>query len=355
VREAPLIVGGGPAGAAAAISLANAGARSVILERQRETGDALCGGFLSWRTLETLGELGIDDPGGHRVTALRFFAGHISSEAPLPHPSMGLSRQRMDTLLLDRAAKAGAGIERGVTVRDWSDGALTMSDGGTLRPETIFLATGKHDLRRLGRPRDEHQTVGIRVKLAPGAALERLAGGAIELHLFDQGYCGLVLQEGGRGNLCLAVRKSRLTAAGGDPVRLLQQWADESPRFAERVALVESEPEAIGAVPYGWIARETETGLFRLGDQSAVIPSLAGEGNGIALASGIIAAKAWVQGDTAQIYQPRMAAAVRRPVWLARQLWRLCEEPRSARIVTRLAGIAPWLAGHLAGQTRIRH
>jgi menaquinone-9 beta-reductase len=283
------------------------------------------------------------------------FAGDIFSEAPLPQPAMGLSRRRMDTLLLDRAEQAGAGVERGVTVRDWSDGALTISDGGTLRPKTVFLATGKHDLRGLGRPREEHQTIGIRVKLTPGAALERLVCGAIELHLFDEGYCGLVLQEGGRGNLCLAVRKSRLVAAGSDPVRLLQQWADESPRFAERVALVESEPDAIGAVPYGWIARETTTGLFRLGDQSAVIPSLAGEGNGIALASGIIAAKAWSRGDTAQGYQLRMAAAAKRPVWLARQLWRLCEEPKRARLVTRLVGITPWLAGHLAGQTRIRH
>ena len=48
-----LIVGGGPAGAAAAIMLAEAGIRAIVLERSRDTGDALCGGFLSWRSIET--------------------------------------------------------------------------------------------------------------------------------------------------------------------------------------------------------------------------------------------------------------------------------------------------------------
>ena len=39
---------------AAAIVLARGGVRATVLERTRETGDALCGGFLSWRTLDAL-------------------------------------------------------------------------------------------------------------------------------------------------------------------------------------------------------------------------------------------------------------------------------------------------------------
>ncbi|HKX35436.1 MAG TPA: FAD-dependent monooxygenase, partial [Rhizorhapis sp.] len=57
-RTDPLIIGGGPAGAAAAIHLLCAGAQPTIIERQKETGDALCGGFLSWRTLQRLERLG---------------------------------------------------------------------------------------------------------------------------------------------------------------------------------------------------------------------------------------------------------------------------------------------------------
>jgi flavin-dependent dehydrogenase len=352
---APLILGAGPAGCAAAIALAGAGIRPRVLERHRETADAVCGGFLSWRTLDTLASLGIEAPEGHRVSTLRLFAGTRIAEASLPGRAIGLSRQALDTRLQHRAVELGAGIERGVSARGWENGRLFLADGAQLTPGAFFLATGKHDLRGFGRPRDSHQTVGIRVRLAAGPALDRLAAGAIELHLFRDGYCGLVLQEGGMGNLCLAVRKDRLAEAGGNPVTLLQQWSDDSAHFAERAALVVSEPDAIGAVPYGWMARDTVPGAYRLGDQAAVIPSLAGEGIGIALASGIAAAAALQSGESAPIFQPRFRAAARRPVMLAQILWRLCEHPMAAERLTRLAALAPWLAGRIAGQTRIAH
>lgn len=356
-RSAPLIVGGGPAGSAAAITLAAAGARPLVIERQRETGDALCGGFLSWRTLETLDALGIGETGGHRVDLLRLFAGGLVGEARLPRPAIGVSRQRLDSLLLARAETLGAGVERGVTVRDWDNGRIETGDGAALTPETLFLATGKHDLRGIGRPRDraEAQTIGIRVRLAPHRALDRLIGGAIELHLFDRGYCGLVLQEGGRGNLCLAVRKSRLAEAGREPDRLLAEWAAESPIFAERLAYRENRSEAVGAIPYGWIARDALPGVFRLGDQGAIIPSLSGEGNGIALASGIRAGRSWLAGESSETFQPRLARATTRPVTIASALWHWAEQPNTAQLMVRGVRLAPWLAGRFAEWTRIRH
>lgn len=356
-RSDPLIVGGGPAGSAAAITLGTAGARPVLLERQRETGDALCGGFLSWRTLETLDRLGIEALGGHPIDLLRVFARRVMGEARLPHPAMGVSRRRLDSLLLARAAALGTGIERGVTVREWRDGCVETGDGAALQPETLFLASGKHDIRGLGRPRPdtETQTLGIRVRLPPHPGLAKLVGGAIELHLFDQGYCGVELQEGGRGNLCLAVRKTRLSQSGGDPDKLLAEWAAESPAFADRLAFRESGSDAIGAVPYGWIARETLPGIFRLGDQAAVIPSLSGEGIGIALASGIMAGQSWLAGETHLAYQIRLASAAARPVSIARWLWHWGERPNTARLLAQGVRFAPWLASRFAEWTRISH
>lgn len=356
-RSDPLIIGGGPAGSAAAIMLGMAGVRPVLLERQRETGDALCGGFLSWRTLETLDRLGIESLEGHSIDRLRVFAGRATGEARLPRLAMGVSRQRLDALLLAHAEALGARVERGVTVREWRSGCVETGDSTVLRPETLFLASGKHDIRGLGRPRPdaETQTLGIRVRLAPHPALAKLLGGAIELHLFDQGYCGVELQEGGRGNLCLAVRKARLGESGGDPDRLLAEWAAESPAFADRLAFRESGSDAIGAVPYGWIARDTLPGVFRLGDQAAVIPSLAGEGNGIALASGIRAGGHWLAGESPGAFQARLARAAARPVGIARWLWRWGEHPGTARLLTEGVRFAPWLASRFAEWTRISH
>src|SRR5690606_24733379 len=154
-----------------------------------------------------------------------------------------------------------------------------------------------HDVRGLPRPRGARDpALGLRLRLAPTRARAALLAGCIELHLFDGGYAGAVLQEDGSANVCLAVRKSRLAREGGEPRRLLARLAATTPAFGGRRAgdWRERPVEPIGAVPCGWVARPTGPGLFRLGDQAAVIPSLAGEGISIALAGGAAAARHWL-------------------------------------------------------------
>src|SRR3546814_3909256 len=93
----------------------------------------------------------------------------------------------------------------------------------------------------------------------------------------------------------MAVRKSRLAAAKGSPAILFAQLADENPALGERLSALTATQhvDAIGRVPYGWRATGTQPGVFRLGDQAGVIPSLAGEGIGIALASAQCAIRHW--------------------------------------------------------------
>jgi flavin-dependent dehydrogenase len=70
-------VGAGPAGCAAAIVLARAGARPTLIDRDAEVRDALCGGFLSWRTADRLRSLGVEPEalGAHSVERLILFGG----------------------------------------------------------------------------------------------------------------------------------------------------------------------------------------------------------------------------------------------------------------------------------------
>src|SRR3546814_3428315 len=93
--------------------------------------------------------------------------------------------------------------------------------------------------------------------------------------------CCSDLQEDGSGNLCLAVRKSWLDEAGGDPIALLRALGGALPHLGERLAHADwsQAVDAIGHVPYGWRTAESAPALFRLGDQAGVIPSLAGEGD----------------------------------------------------------------------------
>ncbi|PXA89792.1 FAD-binding monooxygenase, partial [Nostoc sp. 3335mG] len=145
-RTAALIAGGGPAGSVAALLLARSGTGPLVIERTRGEPDALCGGFLSWRTLESLGRIGVVVE-GHVVRRVVLFAGQGRSEAMLPAPAIGLSRRRLDTLLRDHAQAAGVGIERGVTIRSVERTILHTGDGAALTGDTLFLATGKHDVR----------------------------------------------------------------------------------------------------------------------------------------------------------------------------------------------------------------
>ncbi len=355
-RHAALIVGGGPAGTAAAIALARTGTRALLLERTRETGDALCGGFLSWRTLETLGSLGVeaDALSRERVTRVRLFAGGRTVEASLPRPAVCVSRRRLDTLLLDRVEA----VERGIGARAAEVDGIRLNDGATVAADALFLATGKHDLRGLARPgsaRGSDPALGLRVRLAPAPGLDALVADTIELHLFDRGYVGIARQEDGSVNLCMAVHRSRLTKAGS-PAALLATLGNEHPCLGERLAYMASGAaiDAVANVPYGWRQRSGIAGLFRLGDQAGVIPSLAGEGMGIAIASGIAAARALSDGgpDAARTWQPAFARAVHRPIGVAGIVRAIGEGPLAPLLV---AAARPALIQIVARLTRIGH
>ena len=359
-----IVIGAGPAGSAAAIGLARAGAKTLLLERARETGDALCGGFLSWRSLARLDALGIDRTllGGQRVARVRLFAGRRSSETALPDLAMGVSRRRLDSILQAAAEQAGAALERGVHATLIDGASVQTRDSAMLSAPALFLSAGKHGFRGFAREpaawQQDDPVMGLRLRLPRHAALDRLIGDAVELHLFDRGYAGLVRQEDGSANLCLAAHKSRLDEAEGDPAALIRTLGDAHPRLGERLAYVDWSRgiDAIGHVPYGWRTHDTAAGLFRLGDQAGVIPSLAGEGMGLAFASAERAVAAWQRGgpDAAPAFQRELAARMTRPFAIANSVWRAGENPRMAGSLTSLAASFPPLVRWAMRATRIR-
>ena len=352
----PLILGAGPAGCAAAIRLGQRGETSLLLDRDEIVGDPMCGGFLSWRTVEQLGALGVDVGalGAHRVTRLRLFDGTREASLDLPHSAFGLSRHALDTAMRARASTLGA--EMVFDTIKGLDGTTAHGAAQDRQGTALFLATGKHDVRGQSRPRRRKDTaLGLRLRLPPSPERSRLLAGAIELHLFEGGYAGIVLQEGDSANICLALRKSALAGADRSPESLFAWLAERSPAFAARLGedWRQARVDTIGAVPYGYIADTTEEGVYRLGDQAAVIPSLAGEGISIALASGVAAADAYAEGRSAQAYQSAFAAEARRPVRLASAAWHMAETVLGARAGIALARIAPSLIAGFADMARI--
>ena len=363
MKPEALVIGGGPAGLVAAMRLARGGMRTLLVEKRHEGHDPVCGGFVSADALGLLRRAGIDTDalGGHPVHRMRFQVGPRRLETELPFPAIGLSRRKLDAVLLQAARDAGAQVEFGRSARSFT-GTRTVgfADGSNIAADAILLATGKLNLRGVERPGESAHgsaKVGLRMALTPSAACAADLAGMIELHLFADGYAGLVLQEDGNLNLCLSVSSRRLRDAGGSPDRLLAVLAVEAPLLAERVAA--GVPlggwSSIARIPYGWRAKETLPGLFRIGDQAAVIASLAGDGIGIAIASATAAAKALLEGGpaAAPAYQREFARRARRPLACAELLRAVAESPAWSRPIARILSMRPQVLAWGATATRI--
>ena len=358
LRAAALIVGGGPAGSAAAIGLARSGIEAELVERTEGPHDIVCGGFLGWDALAALERLGLDPAalGARPIRRLRLISAKRCLEVPLPRLAAGLSRRALDEALLSAAGEAGAKVARGRAVRaaDLAARSVRLDDEEEIAAEALILATGKHELRGAGRPVDiSSRSLGLRTSLDSSPALADALDGVIELHLFDGGYAGLLMQEDGAANLCLSASRGRLKGAGGVEA-LVAKLADALPEVSSRLVQgAASAWSAVSGVPYGWRAGATVDGVYRVGDQAAVIASLAGDGIAIALESGAAAARAIAGGIAARDFQRQWARRARRPVGLAEVLRRSAEHALPRDAIMGLLGWFPSLAPLAARLTRI--
>ena len=70
-----IVIGGGPAGAAAAIRAARHGIQVSVFEKEQQGRDKVCGDGLTPRAVGALQELEIDLGAAHRIQGLRMIAG----------------------------------------------------------------------------------------------------------------------------------------------------------------------------------------------------------------------------------------------------------------------------------------
>ncbi len=308
------------AGCAAAIALARKGRGVTLIEREHTPRHKVCGEFLSGEALEDLHALGIDvaSLGAVPIDFVRLAASRRAAEAPLPFPAASLTRKALDTALIAAAVAAGVRVECGRSVKALARAAsghwqATLNDGATCEAPAVFLATGKHDLRGYPRPEDPARWVAFKMyfRLAPAQATE--LANASELMLYPGGYGGIQPVEGGIANLCWVVQQRHLARAGHRWENLLAKMQKDCPHLAMRLAGAEpllQKPIAITHIPYGYIRRTTEDGLYSIGDQAAVIPSFTGDGISLALHTARCAAAAYLASELAPLFQAKLRSAL---------------------------------------------
>jgi menaquinone-9 beta-reductase len=326
-QDEVLILGGGVAGCAASIALARKGRSVTLIEREPTPRHKVCGEFLSSEALEDLHALGIDlaSLGAAPIDHVRLAAARRAAEAPLPFPAASLTRKALDTALIAEAIAAGVRVERGRSVQAlgrttgnvWH---ATLDDGATCEASTVFLATGKHDVRGHARPEDPQRWVAFKMYFRlTNTQADELAR-ASELMLYPGGYGGIQPVEGGIANLCCVVQQRYLARVGYRWENFLAKIQQDCPHLAMRLAGAEpllAKPIAITHIPYGYIRRTTEDGLYCIGDQAAVIPSFTGDGISIALHTARCAVAAYLAEEPAPVFQAKLRSSLRVQMRLA--------------------------------------
>jgi len=356
-----LVIGGGLAGSMAAMRLSAAGREVMLLEKEREAHHKVCGEFLSREAIHYLQLAGIEPLhlGAHAIQRVRLHSGRQAVEARLPFTALSLSRRVLDEALLAKAREAGCEVRRSAFVDKLEaigDGwSVRLRGGETIRARTVFLANGKHDLNAWERNgAKQGDLVGFKMHWKLSQSQSEILRGVMELFLFRDGYGGLSMIEGGAANLCLVVRRRQFRMLGSW-TGVLQSILHEVNAFCDRLNNAQpcwQKPLAISPIPYGHLGGSAD-GVWRVGDQVAVIPSFTGDGMSIALHSAILATDMYLNGKTADAYIRRLTHQLRPGMRFATGLSRAMVTPAARTIAPFLLSLVPNAMGRIALSTRI--
>lgn len=176
-----VVVGGGPAGAAAAFELARLGHSVVVAERKRYPREKTCGDGLTPRSIFHLAEMGFDFDAEefHVVRGLRAYAGKRFLEMEWPqhpiYPNFGgiIRRADLDAKVAALAEKQGATILQGVEARPLLDGtkvtAVDLVSNGErqqVTPRIVVVADGSSSRfgRAVGTRRNKGYPFGLALR-----------------------------------------------------------------------------------------------------------------------------------------------------------------------------------------------
>jgi geranylgeranyl reductase family protein len=370
-----VVIGGGPAGSAAAIGLARAGRDVTLVDRARFPRDKVCGDGITTGALRLLEDLGLQP---RRVASWQrvddvVVRGPAGPEVTFPLPRDGgtyaavARRADLDTALLDEARVAGVKVLDGhacVGAREHDnrvaigvEGVGEVTAAYAVAADGMWSPTRKHlGLAAPGYRGDWHAFRQYFGGVGPRAARDLFVW--FEPDLLP-GYAWSFPLPGGRANVGFGIVRGERVERVQDMAGI---WRDLLDRPHIRGVLGEgAEPEAphrAWPIPAS-IDEAVLTGRRTLfvGDAAAASDRLTGEGIGQALLSGILAAEAIASDDGARAEGPGVVTArYRRAVRCAlvadhrmsMLLIQAVRHRRGVRAGLRLAGATDWTRRNFA-------
>ncbi len=305
-----VIVGAGPGGAAAAVSLAQRGVRDVLLlDKDEFPRDKTCGSALSPNGVAILDDLGVGAEvrrRGYPINAARLVTpGGRMMHLASAESAIILLRKHFDNLLVERARSLGVTFRSGFVARELvREGGQVVGvrsrEGEVVRGACVVAADGAHSVFSVDpRPR---RTISTLMGWWEGFPIEPHT---LEM-VFDRNlaplYGWMFPEDGERVNIGICMDGE--DAGGAKTTRnvreVFQRFVDdhygERLRGARQVGRLKGHPISYTT----WIAHTHGPGVLYLGEAARITHNATGEGIYQAMQSGLYAAEAvasFVQGE----------------------------------------------------------
>jgi flavin-dependent dehydrogenase len=333
------VIGGGPAGLAAAIAARRRGLDVTLADCSVPPIDKACGEGIMPDGLVAARTLGIDlaAAGGHPFQGIRFADGERSVEARFPHGrGLGLRRTDLHNLMVEHALDEGVRLLWGVPVSGISPEGVTAGDR-LVRARWIAGADGgRSPVRRwagLDACHHDSHRFGFRrhYRLEPWSEF-------MEVHWGEA--CQLYITPVSAQEVCVVLITS-------DPQQRLDQALPQFPEIAHRLAAGEATNLQRGGVTASRRLKSVWWGNVALvGDASGSVDAVTGEGLCLLFQHADALARALEKGDLAQ-YQAEHRRIGRRPQFMADVILLLDRRRRLRGRALRALANQPYLFAQL--------